>query len=124
MSLFRRIRFPASCVLIGALMFAQAAFATRPCVEPGMSAASAIAAHAENGCCDIAVAEVNLCALQCGDSHKLTGSAIQFTLPAPQVTQMAVAAPYPEHSAANWLRLQHDLVADPPATLRFCCFLT
>lgn len=123
MMLFRRIVRSVCCVLIGALLFAQAAFAMQPCVEPGMSATSAIAAHANGDCCDAGVAEINLCALQCGDSTKLPGSAYQFTLPRPMAAGFVVPEPLQEHGATNWLRLQRDLVADPPPTLRFCCFL-
>jgi hypothetical protein len=124
MTLFRRILRPACCVLIGALLFAQAAFATRPCVEPGMSSAAAVSAQSNGGCCETAVAEINLCALQCGDNKKLPGSTIQFTLPPPAAAEFAVSVSFPEHDATNWLRLQRDLVADPPPTIRFCCFLT
>ncbi len=119
----RRLLRSVGCVLVGALLFAQAAFATRPCVEPGMTAASAIAARSDGGCCETAVAEINLCALQCGDNKKLPGSTIQFTLPPPAAAEFAVSVSFPEHDATNWLRMQRDLVADPPPTLRFCCFL-
>ncbi|MGH6891951.1 MAG: hypothetical protein ACREEP_06815 [Dongiaceae bacterium] len=123
MSLFRRILRPACCILIGTLLFAQAAFAMRPCVDPGMSAAAAISAQSGNGCCETNIAEINLCALQCGDSHKLPGPAYLLTLPTPAATGFAVLQPSQDHGAMTWLRLQRDLVADPPPTLRFCCFL-
>ncbi len=124
MLLFRPIVRPACCVLIGALLFTQAAFATRPCVEPGMSAAAAISAQSEGGCCETAVAEINLCALQCADSKKLPGSAYQFTLPPPIAAGFAVPEPLREQGATILLRLQNDLVPDPHPTLRFCCLLT
>jgi hypothetical protein len=123
MLLFRPIVRPACCVLVGALLFAQAAFATRPCVEPGMSAAAAISAQSGGGCCETAVAEINLCALQCGDNKKLSGSTIQFTLLPPAAAGFAVSLSFREPGATNWLRMQRDLVADPPSTIRFCCFL-
>ena len=123
MSLFRQIRRPACSVLIGALLFAQAAFASRPCVEPGMSAATAISAQSDGTCCETVVAEINLCAVQCGDSNKLPGSAYLFTLPPAVATGFAVLQPSSDHGAMTWLRLQRDLVADPPPTLRFCRFL-
>lgn len=114
--------------MIGALLFAQAAFATRPCVEPGMSAAAmsaaaAVATQSDGGCCETAVAEISLCALQCGDSKKLPGSAYLFTLPPPAAAEFVALQPSQDHGAMTWLRLQRDLVADPPPTLRFCCLL-
>ena len=123
MRMFRRLLRQVCCVLIGALLSAQAAFATRPCVEPGMSAATAIASQSDGGCCETAVAELNLCALQCGDNKKLPGSAHLFTLPPPVAAGFVVARPLHDYGAMIWLRLQHDLVPDPPPTLRFCCFL-
>lgn len=120
---YRRLLRCVSCALIGALLFAQAAFATRPCVEPGMSAAAAVAAQSDGDCCKTTVAEVNLCALQCADSNKLPGPAYLFTPAPPVAAGFVVLQPLQDHGAMTWLRLQRDLVADPPPTLRFCCFL-
>ena len=123
MLLFRRVLRPACRILVGTLLFAQAAFATRPCVEPGMSAATAIASQSDGGCCETAVAELNLCTLQCGDNKKLPGPAYLFTPPAPVAATVVVLPPLHDYGAMTWLRRQQDLVPDPPPTLRFCCFL-
>src|SRR5688572_17336479 len=120
MLLYRRVLRPACRILIGTLLFAQAAFATRPCVDPGMSAA-AMTAQSSGGCCERAVAEINLCALQCADSKKLPGPAYLLTLPPPVAAGFVVLQPLQDHGAMTWLRLQRDLVADPPPILRFCC---
>src|SRR5690606_5202851 len=63
-------------VLIGLLLFTQAAYATRPCIESGMSAAAAVAAVAaaeEHDCCETSVAEATLCVSKCTDGDKLLG---------------------------------------------------
>lgn len=124
MLMFRRLLRIVCCVLIGALLFAQAAFATRPCVDPGMSVAAAMTAQSDCGHCETAVAEINLCALQCADSNKLPGSEYLFTPPPVVAAGFVALQPPQDHGAMTWLRLQRDLVADPPPTLRFCCFLT
>lgn len=123
MGICRRLVRCVCCALIGALLFAQAAFATRPCVEPGMSAA-AMVAQSSSGCCEKAVAEINLCALQCADSNKLPGPAHPFTLASPTAAGFVDLRPLQDHGASTRLSLQRDLVADPPPTLRFCRLLT
>ena len=60
-------------VLIAGLLFAQAAFALRPCVDQNMSAASAIAASQQHDCCEQTVKEVSLCVAKCSDSSRLAG---------------------------------------------------
>jgi len=122
MLMYRRFLRPACRVLIGALLFAQAAFATRPCVEPGMSAAAAISAQSDGACCETAVTEINLCALQCGDSNKLPGP-VPVAVPLPVAAGLVDSLPSHDHGATISLRFQCDLVAGPPRTLRFCRFL-
>ena len=123
MLMLRRLLRPVCCALVGALLFAQAAFAMRPCVEPGMSAATAISTQSNDGCCETTVVELNLCASQCGDSYELPGGAYLFTPPGPHVIGYIEFQASRNLGAAEWLRLQRDLIPDPPSTLRFCCFL-
>jgi hypothetical protein len=122
MLMYRRFLRTACCVIIGALLFAQAAFATRPCVEPGMSAAAAISAQSDAACCETSVTEINLCALQCGDSNKLPGP-VPVAVPLPAAVGLVELLPAHDHGAKISLRFQRNLVADPPPTLRFCRFV-
>jgi hypothetical protein len=125
MSPLRRIFRPACCVLIGALLFAQAAFAMRPCVEPGMSTAAAASAQSNGDCCESAVMELNLCAAQCGDGNKLAGPTDSFRLHAVTAARPVLPQPPQDNGGAisNRLHLQRDLAPDPPLILRFCRFL-
>ena len=123
----RQIRRPVCCVLVGMLLFAQAAFATRPCVEPGMSAMSAMSAMAEQSsddCCAMNISKVNLCVMKCADGDKLPGSTQLITLPAPTVAALTLPLPQVGSGMVSIAaRLQRDLVPDPPPNLRFCSFL-
>jgi hypothetical protein len=123
----RNIRRFACLVLIVALLFAQAAFAARPCIDPDMSAAAAVAAQSEGGCCDTAVAEIKLCAVQCADGNKLPGprDRSRFTACAPFAAESVTIQPFTDHvvASAQWQRLQRDHIADPPSALRFCRLL-
>jgi len=125
MSLFRRILRPACCVLIGALLFAQAAFAARPCIEPDMSAAAAIAMQSNHDCCEPAVTEFNLCAAQCGDGNKLSGPNDSFRLHPVTAAGPVIPQPPQGSGAARSTRsyLQRYFAADPHPILRFCRFL-
>lgn len=125
MLLFSRILRPASCILIGALLLAQAAFASRPCVEPGMSAAAAVSAQTNHDCCEPAATELSLCAAQCGDGNKLSGPANLVTPHAVTTTQSAIRLQPRDDDAetSTRFRLQRDLAASPPPTLRYCRLL-
>lgn len=125
MSLSRRILRPACSVLIGALLFAQAAFASRPCIEPGMSVVAAVSAQTNHDCCEPAATELSLCAAQCGDSNKLSGPANPVMLHAVTTTEAAIRLrPRDDGAEASTrLRLQRDIAAAPSPTLRFCRLL-
>lgn len=114
---FKRV---VAAVLIGGLLFAQAAFAMRPC-DSDMSAASAIATSQQHDCCEQSVKEVSLCVAKCIDGNKVTG-------PEPLkmfAAYVAVALPLPVFDASRQAshRARPDLVADPPSIVRFCRFL-
>lgn len=125
MLMFHRLLRPVCCVLIGALLFAQAAFATRPCVEADMSVAAAVAAQSGGGCCETGVVEIKLCAVQCADGNKLPGPGNPFTIYPPAAVASVTLLPLSDYGAAisAYLRHQRDLVADPPPALRFCRLL-
>jgi hypothetical protein len=124
MSQSRRILRLAFRVLIGTLLFAQAAFGMRSCVEPGVSAAVAIAARSSHDCCKLAMTELNFCAAQCGDGDRLPGP--ERAKPHPVIVAgPVITQPRLDNDAAISRRrhLQRDFVADPPPILRFCRFL-
>lgn len=125
MTLSRRILRPACRILIGALLFAQAAFAARPCVESDMSAAAAVAVQSNHNCCEPAVAELNLCAAQCGDSSKLPGNTDLLSLHPVTATGPVIPRPQRDNDAAMTIHqhLQRGPAADPPPILRFCRLL-
>jgi hypothetical protein len=116
---------PACCVLIGALLFAQAAFAVRPCVDPGMSAAMAVSSRSNQDCCEPSVTELNLCAAQCGDSNKLSGPGNPPRLSPLAASAPVIPLPQPDGGAGISIRPHpsRDLAADPPLILRFRRFL-
>ena len=123
MSLSLHIVRPVCRVLIGALLFAQAAFAARPCVEANMSAAAAIAAPSNHDCCEPAVTELSLCAAQCGDGNKLSGSTDVFRLHFLTVAGPVIPLPPQDSNTAFHPRLQRYLASGPPSILRFCRLL-
>jgi hypothetical protein len=115
----RRILRPLCAILIGALLFAQAAFAVRPCVDKEMSAAAAISASQEHDCCEPAVTEINLCVAKCKDDSNHSG---RDSLKVPEMP-VAVALPFPTihpvslMPGAGWR--EPVAIADPPLTLRY-----
>lgn len=121
MALFSRIFIRALCrVLIGLLLFAQAAFATQPCVTPGMSAAVAISAQGDDDCCTTTASTASLCVMKCTDSDKLSAHTPLPMLAAPPATALVLSLPArPAHVPVRYL---HDS-RDPPKTIRFCSLL-
>jgi hypothetical protein len=118
--LFARSFKCVSAVLIGGLLFAQAAFAMRPC-DRDMSAASAIAKSQQHDCCEQSVKEVSLCVAKCTDNSRVAG-------PEPLkifAVYAAVALPLPVFDSNRSVshRARSDLVADPPSIVRFCRLL-
>jgi hypothetical protein len=109
-----------SGVVIGGLLFAQAAFAMQPC-DSNMSAAGAMLASQQDDCCKQSVKEVSLCVAQCTDSSKVTG------LEPPNIVAIylgaALSLPGLDSDANLSHRARPDLVADPPPNLRFCRLL-
>lgn len=108
--------------LIGGLLFAQAAFAVRPCIDQNMSAASAIAASQQHDCCEQTIKDVSLCVAKCSDSSRLAGP------DALKIPASHVDAGIPLYIAASPLvsplasrHVYH--AAGPPTTLRFCRLL-
>ena len=112
-------------VLIGLLLFAQAAFATRPCVEPGMTAAAVVAAAAaaeEHDCCETSVSEANLCLSECTAGDQVSA---HTPLLLPPVADQAVRiVPAPDDRRTYHIPLAlNNAARDPPRTIRFCSFL-
>jgi hypothetical protein len=121
MFLTRRILRPLCAIVIGGLLFAQAAFATRPCVDQGMSAAAAVAASQEHDCCEPSITEINLCVANCTDSanHSGRGSVETPAMPLPAALPMHNAGSLAP--SATWR--VHVATIDPPPTIRFCRLL-
>lgn len=118
----RRLTTSICQVLIGMLLFTQAAFAARPCVEAGMSAASALAASDGHGCCETSVSEVNLCVMKCTDGDKVSAHTPFPVLSAPSEPVLTVAMQ--DAGGATWSTSSRGNSAhDPPKTVRFCSFL-
>lgn len=103
------------------LLFTQAAFASRPCVDAGMSAASALAADKDHGC-ETAVSEVNLCVMECTDGDKVSAHAPLLIPPAATHAVLTLAVSDSTHLRRGRPGLQ-IATHDPPKTLRFCSFL-
>ena len=109
-------------VLVGMLLFTQAAFAARPCVEAGMSAASALAASDEHECCETSVTEINLCVMQCTDSDKLSAHVPLVVPAAPSDPVLKLAVQHTPRT--RWAQAALGTAArDPPKTIRFCSLL-
>ena len=112
-------------VLIGLLLFAQAAFATGPCVEGGMSAAAAVAAAAaaeEHGCCETSVSESNLCVSKCTDGNKVAGYT-PLLLPPVADQAVRIVRVLDDSRTYRISAAHHNAARDPPKTIRFCSFL-
>ena len=112
-------------VLIGLLLFAQAAFATRPCVEAGMTAAAVVAAAAaaeEHDCCETSISQANLCLSECTAGEQVSA---HTPLVLPPVTDQAPrVVPLIDDSRTYRTLSALDAPArDPPKTIRFCSFL-
>ena len=122
MKLSRYIVWLTSAMLLGVMLSAQAAFATRPCLESGMSAASAITQQSEHDCCDSTIAsEASLCLAQCTDSDKVTGQA-DVPVPQPSIVEApaAIFPPIVLSPPRVWLASSGR---DPPKTIRLCTLL-
>ena len=103
------------------LLFAQAAFATTPCMDAQMSAAAAIIQSQPGDCCETSVTEINLCVMKCTDSDKLAAHT-------PMHVAFASTEPVLTVDLAHDVLMSHrDSVStaarDPPKTIRFCTLL-
>ncbi len=121
----RKILRLISCPLIALLLFAQAAFAAQPCVEPGMSAASAMAHSGSDDCCGgRSVSETNLCAVACTDENKLVGSGEFVSVPARVDVALLVLPPLEPALPGLAVAPQGTaLAAAPPKSILFCSIL-
>lgn len=105
------------------LLFAQAAFATQPCVTPGMTAASALSGQMGDDCDMPAASAGNLCVLKCTDSSQLSAHT-PLAVPPPSSVAILLPLPEPDSSLAMVaMRSLVDPVRDPPKAIRFCSFL-
>lgn len=111
------------CLLMGVLLSAQAAFATQPCVKPGMSAARAVISQTDDDCHKFAVSDAGLCVVKCTDSDKLSAHT-PLVVPLAPTTAILLPLPSPDSTLAMVaMRSLVDPVRDPPKTIRFCSFL-
>lgn len=104
------------------LLFTQAAFAARPCVQAGMSAASAMAADKDGESGETSMSRANVCVLKCTDGDKVPAQPPLAVLAAASEPVLTVAVPHadgPTWNSASRGNASHD----PPKTIRFCSFL-
>lgn len=104
---------------MGLLVFAQAAFALRPCVDADMSAASAVAATQEHDCCETEVANANLCVLECTD--ELTAYT-PLSIPFAANHLIRILSPEDAERTHRIQPMLDDRARDPPKSVRFCSF--
>lgn len=124
MSLFHLFFRPFCRILVGALLFTQAAFATQPCVEPGMSVARAIAIQTDDDCCASTASAISLCSMKCADSDKLSAHTPLVVPPPPPTGVILTPPPLPDNAlAVTALYCPGNPARDPPKTIRFCSFL-
>lgn len=110
-------------VVVVALLFSQAAFATQPCVTPGMTAASMMSSHMDDDCDMQAAGSSNLCVMKCVDSDKLSAHT-PLVVPPPPTTAIAVLTPLPDDGRA--VVAMRSLIAPlrgPPKSILYCSFL-
>ena len=122
MRVHRRLTAAICQVLIGLLLFTQAAFATRPCMDASMSAASAIAAADEHSCCETVVSEANLCVMKCTDGDKVSAH-MELVIPLPTDQPVLILAALNDAGARRSRPALDTAAHDPPKTIRFCSFL-
>jgi hypothetical protein len=122
MRVSRRLAAAICQVLIGLLLSTQGAFALLPCVDPGMSAASALARMQEHECCHTSLSERAVCFLKCADGHNLSGQPSVQVLPPHDQAGLTLVTDdrgrAPPHSVSR-----HSTARDPPKTIRFCTLL-
>ena len=122
MKLPRNIVLFVCALVVSTLLSAQAAFATRPCVEADMTAAAAMVQQGEHDCCDTVAITASLCLAKCTDSDKVSGHPDIPALRAP--TEVVLTVEYPPVAVPlphPWLLASSGL--DPPKTIRFCTLL-
>jgi len=110
-------------MLVGTLLFSQAAFATQPCVAPGMSAASAVASKADDAFRAASTSEASLCVMKCTDTANLSAHTSLVVPPAPTGVILILSSLPDNTLAATASRCLIDSSQDPPKTIRFCSFL-
>jgi hypothetical protein len=104
------------------LLFAQAAFATQPCVEPGMSTMSAMAAQSSEDCCATTISRVSLCVMKCADGDKLPGNAKVAVLPAPESPALMLPLT-PVRDSLAVLSDGRERIYAPPKSILYCSLL-
>lgn len=109
-------------VLVGMLLFMQAAFAARPCLDAGMSAASALAATNDRGSCETSVSDTNLCVIKCIDGDKLPASRVPL-LDALPISFTILPVALWDNAPLVGQRDLNTSAHDPPKTVRFCSLL-
>ena len=119
----RRILRPFCAILIGGLLFAQAAFAVRPCVDKEMSAAAAIAASQDHDCCAPAVTEINLCVAKCKEDSTHSGRDLVKVPGVPVAIALPLPVAHPDSPPPGLDGGGPVAVSDPPPTLRYCRLL-
>jgi len=100
-------------VVIATLLSAQAAFATQPCVTPGMSAARAVVSQGDGDRHKYAVSSVNTCVTKCADGDKLSAYSSLVVPPPPTHTVLVLPALPDNTLAVAAIRSLVEPVADP-----------
>ena len=120
MKLPRKVILLVSAIVVGVMLSAQAAFATRPCADAAMAPATS-AQPAEHDCCETMATVASLCVAKCTDSGKLSGHTEIPAAKAP--TEVAFSVDFPPVVMPQrrlWLAASG---LDPPKTVRLCTFL-
>ena len=118
----RQIRRPVCCVLVGMLLFAQAAFATHPCVAPGMSAMAAMAEPSSDDCCATNISKVSLCVMKCADSDKLSGY-VKVAVPPAPASAALISPLIPLRDYLSVSSRGTERIFAPPKSILYCSFL-
>lgn len=126
MTLAVRHRYKTSCLLIGAMLFTQAALVAQACVETEARPSMAFTGNmAEHGCDEAAATPVpnpNACLQHCTGSDQTTAQVPLpvAAMPADAVLDVPVASESDSRFADVALCDLHS--PDPPPSIRFCSF--
>jgi hypothetical protein len=121
MRFLRHIQRLLGVVLVALLLFTQAAFATQPCIESGMSAAAALGSPSGHDCCGTSLKQVNLCIAKCTEGAQLSAH-VPLCTPSAS-TEPILILPIVDRHAAGERYWRSTALPDPPKTVRLCTLL-